>query len=217
MAMRAKWQACMSVWTLKNSTEPLRYAVFIAALVPLAELFVRNLGANPVEYIMHSTGSWALRLLCLTLMMSPLFWVCRWGILIKLRRMLGLFCFFYACLHCVLWFWVEQELNLSDMMADIFDRPFITFGFLAFLSLVPLAVTSNLALQRLMGRRWLQLHRLVYATAVLTILHYWWDKSGKNDFDTVLIYTAVVVILLLIRLPPIKKYILIWGSSNGKA
>ena len=167
---------------------------------------MQDLGANPIEFITRSMGTWTLVFLCLSLAMSPARLVTGWTGFIHLRRMLGLFCFFYAMGHFLIWLWLDHDFTFAAMWQDVLERPYITFGFIAFVCLVPLAITSNRWAQQLLGRRWRQLHLLVYAIAILAILHYWWHKAGKSDYETVSIYLAVVVVLLLFRLPFIKQY-----------
>ena len=139
--------------------------------------------------------------------MTPARILTGWTGFIYLRRMLGLFCFFYATLHFLIWLWLDHDFSLGAMWQDVLERPYITFGFLAFVLLIPLAFTSNRWAQRKLGRRWSHLHRLVYAIAVLAILHYWWHKAGKSDYETVSIYLSVIVVLLLLRLPFIRQRI----------
>jgi sulfoxide reductase heme-binding subunit YedZ len=185
--------------------------VFLLALLPLARLIwlgvAEDLGANPIEFITRSMGTWTLVFLCLSLAMTPARILTGWTGFIHLRRMLGLFCFFYATLHFLIWLWLDHDFSLGAMWQDVLERPYITFGFLAFVLLIPLALTSNRWAQRKLGRRWSHLHRLVYAIAVLAILHYWWHKAGKSDYETVSIYLAVVAVLLLLRLPFIQQFL----------
>lgn len=189
----------------------LKSAIFIFALVPLMRLFWfaanDDLGANPIEFITRSTGTWALVFLCLTLAMTPMRLLTGWSSWIKLRRMLGLFCFFYACVHFCIWFWLDQGFDIQSMLADVIKRPFITAGFLSLLLLMPLAITSNQWAIRKLGRRWTTLHKLVYLIACAVILHYWWHKAGKNDFSTVTIYAVVIITLLICRLPLVSSYL----------
>ena len=181
-----------------------RFAAFIASLLPLARLFWLGMNdgltANPVEFVTRSTGTWTLVFLCLSLSMTPLRRLTGLVQWIKFRRMLGLYSFFYAALHFSLWLWVDHTFDLAEMWQDVVERPFIAAGFTAFLLLIPLAATSTKGMMRLLGHHWVQLHRLVYLIAVAAILHYWWHKAGKNDFDTVSIYAAVVAWLLGVRL-----------------
>ncbi|QWE10928.1 protein-methionine-sulfoxide reductase heme-binding subunit MsrQ [Polynucleobacter sp. es-EL-1] len=183
--------------------------IFLAALLPLGRLvwlgFTNDLGANPIELITRSTGTWALVFLCLTLAMTPLRLLTNQVIWIRYRRMLGLFSFFYACLHFSIWLWLDLDWNLLEMGKDVIKRPFITMGFLSFVMLIPLALSSNHWMQRKLGRRWAQLHRMVYLIAITVILHYWWHKAGKNDLDAVSIYALIVIMLLSCRIPYVRK------------
>jgi sulfoxide reductase heme-binding subunit YedZ len=187
----------------------LKSASFLISLSPLVRLlwfgFHDDLGANPIEFVTRSTGTWALVFLCITLAITPLRLITGWSGLIKLRRMFGLFCFFYACLHFLIWFWLDQNLDLQAMWADVLKRPFITMGFTTFVLLIPLALTSNLFSVRALGRRWSLLHKLVYVIACTAMIHYWWHKAGKNDFQTVLIYGAIILLLLSCRLPWLRE------------
>ena len=177
-----------------------RAAVFVAALYPLARLVLfgvtGQLGANPVEFITRSTGTWTLVFLCITLAVTPLRRLTGWNALIRFRRMLGLYAFFYALLHFTTYIWLDQWFDVLSMLKDIGKRPFITVGFAAFVLLVPLAATSTRAMQRRLGRRWQMLHRLVYAIGVLAILHFWWMKAGKHDLAQPKLYAAIMVVLL---------------------
>ncbi len=183
--------------------------IFLLALIPLDRLiwlgFTDGLGANPIEFITRSTGTWALVLLCLTLAMTPLRLLTGSTFWLKIRRMLGLFTFFYAGIHFLIWLWLDQDLDFAAMIHDVVKRPFITMGFISLLLMAPLALTSNHWAQRRLGRRWAQLHRLIYIIACTVILHYWWHKAGKNDFQTVSIYAAIVGLLLLCRIPFIRN------------
>ncbi len=182
----------------------LRLSAFIASLLPLGRLvwlgMHDGLSANPVEFVTRSTGTWALVFLCLSLAMTPLRRLTGRPQWMKLRRMLGLYSFFYAVLHFSLWLWIDHNFDLAGMWADVLKRPFIAAGFTAFVLLVPLAATSTKGMMRRLGVNWVRLHRLVYLIAIAAILHYWWHKAGKNDFATVSIYAAVVAGLLGIRL-----------------
>lgn len=182
----------------------LKPAVFLLSLLPLARLFLLGftgeLGANPVEFVTRSTGTWALVMLCLTLAVTPLRRLSGWNALVRLRRMLGLFAFFYASLHFTVFLWLEHWFDVAAMLLDVLERPFVTAGFLAFLLMVPLAATSTQAMVRRLGSRWQALHRLVYLIAPLAVLHFWWHKAGKNDFGEPAFYGAVVALLLAARL-----------------
>ena len=174
-------------------------AVFALALLPVARLVVGAmagaLGANPVEFITRSTGTWTLVFLCLTLSITPLRKQLGWNWLLRLRRTLGLFAFFYALLHFTTYIWLDVFFDFAAIAKDILKRPFITVGFTAFVLLIPLTVTStNAMVRRLGGRRWLLLHRLVYGIAVLGVVHYWW--LVKRDITQPLIYACVVALLL---------------------
>jgi sulfoxide reductase heme-binding subunit YedZ len=125
---------------------------------------------------------------------------------IKLRRMLGLFCFFYACLHFSIWFYLDQNLDLQAMIHDVLKRPFIAMGFLSLVLLIPLALTSNSWAIRRLGRRWTTLHKLVYIIACTAITHYWWHKAGKNDLGTVAIYAVIIFASLSLRLPMLRQW-----------
>jgi sulfoxide reductase heme-binding subunit YedZ len=189
----------------------LKSIIFAASLIPLGRLvwlgYFDQLGANPIEWITRSTGTWALVFLCLTLAMSPMRWITGFSVWIKIRRMLGLFCFFYASVHFAIWLYLDQSLDLQAMLHDVLKRPFITMGFLSLVMLIPLAVTSNAWAVRQLGRRWTFLHKLVYVIAVTAIAHYWWHKAGKNDLQTVSIYAGILLLLLTLRIPVIRRYL----------
>lgn len=177
--------------------------LFVACLVPLG-LLVRDavsgsLGPNPVEALLHGTGDWALRLLLVTLAMTPLRRLTGQVWPIRLRRMLGLFAFFYVALHLTVYLWLDRELAWSTIVDDVIKRPYISVGFIAFLMLIPLALTSTRGWMRRLGRRWTQLHRAVYAIAALGVLHYLW--LVKADLREPLIYAVVLTILLAFRVP----------------
>lgn len=182
----------------------LRAALFLLALAPLVRLvylgFTDGLGANPVEFVARSLGTWALVMLCVTLSVTPLRWATQWAWLARLRRMAGLFCFFYALLHLLAYAVLDHWLDATAIVSDIIKRPFIAAGFAAFVLLLPLAVTStNAMVRRLGGRNWQRLHRLVYLIAPIAILHYWWHKAGKNDFTEPTIYALIIGALLGVR------------------
>jgi sulfoxide reductase heme-binding subunit YedZ len=188
----------------------LKTGLFILSLLPLARLvwlgMHDGLGANPVEWITRSTGTWALVFLCITLAMSPLRLLTGSTMWIKMRRMFGLFCFFYALLHFLIWIWLDQNFDIYAMVKDIMDRPFITMGFISFVLLIPLALTSNQQSLRSLGKNWSLLHRLIYIIACTVIAHYWWHKAGKNDLETVSIYAVIILLLLAFRIPKVKQY-----------
>ena len=179
--------------------------VFVLCLLPLAWLVFGaindQLGANPAEALIRSLGDWTLRFLCLTLAVTPLRVRTRTPQLARYRRMLGLFTFFYACLHLLAYGWLDMGLDMADIGRDILKRPFILVGFACWLLLLPLAATSfNRAVRWLGGRQWQALHRLAYVIAPLALLHFFWMKSGKNDFAEVAVYALVIATLLLERL-----------------
>ncbi|WP_186138353.1 protein-methionine-sulfoxide reductase heme-binding subunit MsrQ [Burkholderia gladioli] len=174
--------------------------VFLAGLFPLARLvvlgFTGGLGANPIEFVTRSTGLWTLVILCVTLAVTPLRRLTGINALLRLRRMIGLFAFFYALLHFTTYFWFDKWFDLPAILKDVFQRPFITVGFAAFLLLIPLALSSPRAAARRLGRHWQRLHRLIYAIAVLAILHFWWMRAGKHDLALPKLYGAIVLVLL---------------------
>ncbi|WP_394778108.1 sulfite oxidase heme-binding subunit YedZ [Undibacterium sp.] len=179
--------------------------VFLVALLPFARLvafaFLDRLGANPVEFITRNTGDWTLYFLCFTLAVTPLRKFSKWNWLIKFRRMIGLFAFFYAVLHFTTFLWFDHFFDVQEMWKDVLKRPFITVGFIAFVLLIPLAATStNGMVRRLGGKRWLWIHRLVYLIAPLGILHYFWMKAGKHDFAQPFLFGSIVAVLLALRL-----------------
>jgi len=188
----------------------LKTCFFILSLLPLIRLtwlgLHDGLGANPVEWITRSTGTWALVFLCIALAMTPLRLITGSTQWIKMRRMFGLFCFFYALLHFLIWVWLDQNFDVDAMIKDVVDRPFITMGFMSFVLLIPLALSSNQYSLRLLGKQWSLLHKLVYVVACTAIIHYWWHKAGKNDLETVSIYAMVILVLLSFRIPIVKQY-----------
>ncbi len=183
---------------------PAKIAVFIAAWYPLARIVLfgvtDRLGANPIEFITRSTGLWTLVFLCITLAVTPLRKLTGVAAILRFRRMLGLYAFFYAALHFTTYLWFDKWFDFAEIVKDIGKRPFITVGFAAFVLLIALAVTSPRAMVRKLGRRWQALHRFIYATGVLAILHFWWMKAGKHDLVLPKIYGAIMVALLGWRL-----------------
>ncbi len=178
--------------------------VWLLCLIPFVLLAVGavqgDLGANPLERVTDVTGQWGLRLLLLTLAVTPLRRITGWTWLVRFRRMLGLFAFFYASLHFLTWVWLDQELSWGNIVADIAKRPYVTVGFTAWLLLLPLAATSTRGMMRRLGRRWQQLHRVIYAIGVLGVLHYIW--LVKADLLEPLIYAGVLALLLAVRWRP---------------
>jgi len=175
--------------------------LFGICLLPLVVLLFSDLGANPVEALTHATGDWALRFLLITLAINPLRRVSGWGDLVRLRRMLGLYAFFYACLHVVIYAGLDLGLQWERIWDDVLKRPYITVGFSVFVMLIPLALTStNGMMRRLGGRRWRRLHRLVYPAAVGAVLHFLW--LVKADLREPLMYFALLLLLFTARLLP---------------
>jgi len=178
-------------------------ALFLICLVPFASLVWRalhsGLGANPVEFVQHATGDWTLRFLVFTLSITPLRKLLNLPDLIRFRRMLGLFAFFYVCLHFLTYIGADQSFDLGGMWKDVQKRRYITVGFTAFVLLIPLALTSTAGwVRRLGGRRWQMLHRAIYVSAMCGVIHYYW--LVKSDVRKPLFYGALVGILLLWRL-----------------
>jgi sulfoxide reductase heme-binding subunit YedZ len=179
--------------------------VFVLALLPLAYLFFAllhdALGANPAEALLRGTGLWTLRMLCVLLLVTPLRESMGWVGLARFRRMLGLFVFFYALLHFLAYVWLDQSGQWEDILHDIPKRPFILVGLLALVLLLPLAMTSFNGVIRWMGAaRWRSLHRAVYLIALLAVLHFFWMRAGKRNFDQVALYAAIIGVLLAWRL-----------------
>ena len=180
----------------------LKVVVFVLCLVPVGRLawgvWNDTLGANPIEFIIRALGDWALRFVLITLAVTPLRKLAGWTWLMPLRRMLGLYAFFYATLHLSAYIWVDQFFDWIAIAKDIIKRPFITVGMLTFSLLVPLAITSNNAMIRRMGgKRWQLLHRAIYAIGALGVLHFWW--MVKLDITQPAIYAAVLGLLLGMR------------------
>jgi sulfoxide reductase heme-binding subunit YedZ len=179
--------------------------LFLLALVPFLFLLYAALmdpdilGANPVEYLTHETGAWSLRFLLLTLLMTPLRRYTGWSYPLRVRRMLGLFAFFYVTLHFFIYAGLDLGLDVSHLSEDILDRPYITIGFLAWLLLIPLAFTSTKAMMRRLGRRWKKLHSLVYLIGLLGVVHFIW--LIKKDLQEPLIYAAIFIALMITRIP----------------
>jgi sulfoxide reductase heme-binding subunit YedZ len=179
-----------------------KVVVFLFSLIPFVALLDRilhnRLGANPVEFIQHATGDWTLRFLIFTLCITPFRKLFKLPDLIRFRRMLGLFAFFYVCLHFLTYLGPDQSFDVSAMWKDVAKRPFITVGFLGFVLLIPLALTSTAGwIRRLGGKRWQLLHRAIYITAVAGVIHYYW--LVKSDVRKPLFYGSLVAILLIWR------------------
>ena len=179
-----------------------KLVVFPACLIPVAELglhaYQGNLGANPLEVITHTTGDWTLRFLLITLCVTPLRQLTREYWLIQYRRMLGLFAFFYGALHLTTYLWFDKFFVWHDIWQDVGKRKFITVGFLAFVLMIPLAVTSTKGMIRRLGKRWTALHRLIYVSALAGVIHYYW--LVKADHRLPLAYGAGLVVLLSYRI-----------------
>jgi methionine sulfoxide reductase heme-binding subunit len=175
--------------------------VFVLSLLPFAWLFwgaiANTLGANPAEHLIRATGDWALRFLCITLAITPLRVSFGLAPLARLRRMLGLFMFFYVVVHLVSYSWFDMGFDVPEIAKDIAKRPFILVGFTGFVLLTPLAATSfNRAIRALGAARWQALHRLVYVIAGVAMLHFFWMRSAKNNFAEVALYGAILAVLL---------------------
>ena len=195
-------QVLLNRWLLSRFAKPL---AFVLALLPISWLVLAAatdwLGANPAEALERSTGDWTLRMLCVVLAITPARTVLQLPGLARFRRMAGLFVYFYAVLHLLTYAWFDMGFELVDIAKDIVKRPFILVGFSAVVVLTPLALTSfNRAIRALGGKRWQVLHRLVYAVAVLAIVHFFWMRAGKNNFAEVAVYASILGVLLGWRL-----------------
>lgn len=180
----------------------LKSLIFSVSLVPIFYLiygiFNNGLGANPIEYILHSTGFWTLTFLIITLTITPLRKIKGLNKIIQLRRMLGLFAFFYAFLHFSIYLVIDRFFEWDEIYKDIFKRPYITIGFSAFLLLFPLAITSTKKMIRRLGKKWQSLHRLIYTIAVLGVIHFWW--LVKKDITEPVIFALILAFLFIIRI-----------------
>ena len=185
-------------------------AIFFLCLLPLFLLFrnfyLDQLGANPFEVLTRSTGEWTLRFLLLTLAMTPLRNITGSAWPIRLRRMLGLYTFFYVCVHLLTYIWLDHFFDWNEIVTDIVKRPYITLGMLAFVLLIPLAITSTKKMIRRLGKKWKSLHKLVYLIAVLGVVHFW--LLVKADLKEPIIYSLILLTLLLLRLKPVQQRIL---------
>jgi sulfoxide reductase heme-binding subunit YedZ len=187
-----------------------KWLLIAAGMLPLLRLlagyYFERLGANPIELITRSTGTWTLVGLVVTLSITPLRRLLNWPWLLRLRRTAGLLAFFYAALHFTTYIWFDRFFDLGDILRDVVKRPFITVGFAAFVLLIPLALTSNNAsIKKLGAARWQRLHRLVYLIAVLAVIHYWW--LVKRDLTEPIIYAALFALLFALRI--------IWKLRTG--
>lgn len=178
--------------------------LWLLCLIPAAQLAWRawtgRLTANPIEFITLHTGFWALVLLLATLAVTPVRRITGWNRVIQIRRPLGLFAFFYALLHFLTYVALDLFFDFGAVAADILKRPYITVGFVAFVILIPLAATSTKGAIRRLGRNWLRLHRLLYLSAALAVLHFYWKKSAKSDVSEPLIFAGILALLLLARI-----------------
>ncbi len=186
--------------------------VFVLCLLPFAWLvygaFTDGLGANPAEYLIRATGDWTLRFICIVLAVTPLRVMTRVNALARLRRMLGLFAYFYVVVHLLSYGWFDMGFDLPEIAKDIAKRPFILVGFSAFVLLTPLAATSfNRAIKAMGAKRWQALHKLVYLIAGLGLLHFFWMRAGKNNFAEVFVYAGIIAVLLAWR---------IWNYASKK-
>jgi methionine sulfoxide reductase heme-binding subunit len=189
-------------WLSHRATKPLAFALFCLPALWLIWAAISNqLGANPAEALIRSLGDWSLRFLVLVLAITPLRVMAGWPVLARLRRMVGLFVFFYVCLHLLAYAWFDKEFELAAIGSDVIKRPFILVGMTSWVLLFAMAATSfNRAIRMLGGRRWQLLHRCVYAVAGLAVLHFFWMRAGKNDFAEVAVYAAILSALLGWRL-----------------
>ena len=185
----------------------LKTVIFLLALVPFVLLLVRGwkneLGANPIETVTHITGIWTIRFLVITLAITPLRKLTGQAILIRFRRMLGLFTFFYASMHLLTYIWLDQYFDWPFIIKDITEHPYVIVGFTTFLILFSLAVTSPRFMVRKMGKNWKKLHRLIYPAAFLASFHFLW--LVKSDIREPLLYFALFTILMLLRLPSVQE------------
>ena len=186
----------------KKQMSWIKASAFLLASFPLIRLIWLgvhdNLSANPIEFIERSTGFWALLILLITLSLTPIRLLTKRVWQLQLRRMLGLFMFFYACLHITIYLWLDFSFVWADISKDIIKHPRILLGFFAFILTIPLAITSNKAMVRRLGERWKQLHQLVYLITILGVVHFWW--LVKKDIREPLLYASILLLLLAIRI-----------------
>lgn len=188
----------MNKLLLHKASKPL---VFLLCLLPFASLlygaFTDGLGANPAETLIRATGDWTLRFICIVLAVTPLRVMSNTPALARYRRMLGLFTYFYVVVHLLSYSWFDMGFDIGEIAKDIAKRPFILVGFSAFVLLTPLAATSfNRAIKAMGVKRWQALHKLIYVIAGLGLLHFFWMRSGKNNFAEVFVYVAIIAVLL---------------------
>jgi len=186
----------------------IKFPVFISCLLPFCfitwDAMNDGLGSDPIQTLHFRTGDWALRFLLLTLTITPIQRQLKFSAAMRFRRMIGLFSFFYASIHLAVWFVLDQSLSLDNMLYDVPESPYIMLGLLAYLMLLPLAVTSNLSSMRALGAKWQSLHRVVYLIAILGLVHFFW--LTKLDISEPLIYTAVLMVLLAFRWSCFKRF-----------
>ncbi len=193
-----------SLWRARWS----KPALFIVCLTPVFRLYFRfrtdDLGPNPIEELTHVTGDWAMWILLASLSISPLRKIFGQPDLIRFRKMLGLFAFFYAILHFTIWGYLDKMLNIEEMWEDVLFRRFITAGMVSLLIMIPLAITSTAGwIRRMGGKNWRRLHRLVYISAISAIVHYWWIV--KSDIRYPALYAAILILLFALRWIPVKR------------
>jgi len=184
--------------------------LFVLCMLPFAWLIFQvgtnGAGANPQEYLIRATGDWTLRFICIVLAVTPLRTISNTPQLARFRRMLGLFVYSYVVIHLLSYSWFDMGFDVADIVKDIIKRPFILVGFLGFLLLTPLAATSfNAAIKSMGVKGWQMLHKLVFVIAGLGLLHFFWMRSGKNDFAEVFVYAAIIAVLLSWR---VRQYLI---------
>jgi sulfoxide reductase heme-binding subunit YedZ len=191
----------------------IKAGLFLLACVPFLRLiifaYLDQLGANPLEAITRNTGDWTLYMLCITLSITPLRRLSGWNWLLAMRRMLGLFTFFYASLHFLAFYWFDHFFDVQAMLIDVLKRPFIAMGFATFLLLLPLAITSTNSMMRKLGKRWKTLHQLIYLIILTGLVHFWWMRAGKQNFAQPLLITVIAVVLLGSR-------VVMWWQNKKK-
>ena len=192
----------MSEKSSNSLKKNIKLFIFLLSLFPLTRLIYLGsndaLGANPIEFLERSTGTWALVFLMISLSMTPFRQWCGFNEFIQFRRMLGLYMFFYACLHIICYVWLDHWFDLYEIANDITKHPYVLVGFTAFLFSIPLAITSTKAMMKRLGGRWKSLHRLIYLISVLAVLHFLW--LVKKDHTEPLIYAAVFLSLIALRI-----------------
>jgi methionine sulfoxide reductase heme-binding subunit len=188
----------MRLFLQSRWSKPIVFSLALLPLVLLVAGLLQDLGPNPIETITHTTGNWTLRFLLITLSITPLRRILKQPSMIRFRRMLGLFAFFYGCLHLMTWVGLDKFFDLREMLADVAKRRFITVGMLGFALMLPLALTSTAASIRRLGKNWRRLHRLIYLSALAGVIHYWW--LVKSDIRLPLLYGVILIALLSLRL-----------------